>query len=278
MIGPRHLFQQNRTLDEDGVIGLEGAQNQILFDYLQRQSGGSNPNVVRLAPVGTQVVGDLSFVQDNYFNLGPRKLSGIDFGLTYDLRNTPLGNFNLEGIPPAPRGVPQVEVTFDIDANGIVNVSARDKATSKEQKITIQASGGLTEDEIKQMVKDAEANAAVDKQRRESVETKNQAEGLVHATEKQLVEHGAAISAEVKSGIESAIKDLKTALEKDDTAAIKEKSQALAAAAMKMGEEIYSKGQTPEGSPDAAGAAGAGGSDDVVDADFEEVKDDKKSA
>ena len=192
--------------------------------------------------------------------------------------NKLLGNFNLEGIPPAPRGVPQVEVTFDIDANGIVNVSARDKATSKEQKITIQASGGLTEDEIKQMVKDAEANAAVDKQRRESVETKNQAEGLVHATEKQLVEHGAAISAEVKSGIESAIKDLKTALEKDDTAAIKEKSQALAAAAMKMGEEIYSKGQTPEGGPDAAGAAGAGGSDDVVDADFEEVKDDKKSA
>ena len=192
--------------------------------------------------------------------------------------NKLLGNFNLEGIPPAPRGVPQVEVTFDIDANGIVNVSARDKATSKEQKITIQASGGLTEDEIKQMVKDAEANAAVDKQRRESVETKNQAEGLVHATEKQLVEHGAAISAEVKSGIESAIKDLKTALEKDDTAAIKEKSQALAAAAMKMGEEIYSKGQAPEGGPDATGAPGAGDSDDVVDADFEEVKDDKKSA
>ncbi|HOY76973.1 MAG TPA: Hsp70 family protein, partial [Hyphomonadaceae bacterium] len=192
--------------------------------------------------------------------------------------NKLMGNFNLEGIPPAPRGVPQVEVTFDIDANGIVNVSAKDKATNKEQKITIQSSGGLTEDEIKQMVKDAEANAAVDKQRRESVETKNQAEGLVHATEKQLVEHGAAISAEVKSGIESAIKDLKTALEKDDTAAIKEKSQALAAAAMKMGEEIYSKGQTPEGGPDAAGAAGAGGSDDVVDADFEEVKDDKKSA
>jgi molecular chaperone DnaK len=192
--------------------------------------------------------------------------------------NKLLGNFNLEGIPPAPRGVPQVEVTFDIDANGIVNVSARDKATSKEQKITIQASGGLTEDEIKQMVKDAEANAAADKQRREAVETKNQAEGLVHATEKQLAEHGAAVSADVKGAIEGAIKDLKAALEKDDTAAIKEKSQALAAAAMKMGEEIYSKGQAPEGGPDAAGAAGAGGSDDVVDADFEEVKDDKKSA
>ncbi|RYG26309.1 MAG: molecular chaperone DnaK, partial [Burkholderiales bacterium] len=192
--------------------------------------------------------------------------------------NKLMGNFNLEGIPPAPRGVPQVEVTFDIDANGIVNVSAKDKATNKEQKITIQSSGGLTEDEIKQMVKDAEANAAVDKERRESVETRNQAEGLVHATEKQLAEHGAAVSADVKGAIENAIKDLKTALEKDDTAAIKEKSQALAATAMKMGEEIYAKGQAPEGAPDAAGAAADGDSDDVVDADFEEVKDDKKSA
>ena len=192
--------------------------------------------------------------------------------------NKLLGNFNLEGIPPAPRGVPQVEVTFDIDANGIVNVSAKDKATNKEQKIIIQASGGLTEDEIKQMVKDAEANSAADKQRREVVETKNQAEGLVHATEKQLAEHGPNVSAGVKTEIENAIKDLKAALEKDDTAGIKTKSQSLAAAAMKMGEEIYSKGQTPEGGPDAGGAAGAAGGDDVVDADFEEVKDDKKSA
>jgi molecular chaperone DnaK len=192
--------------------------------------------------------------------------------------NKLLGNFNLEGIPPAPRGVPQVEVTFDIDANGIVNVSAKDKATNKEQKITIQASGGLTEDEIKQMVKDAEANAAADKKRREAVESKNQAEGLVHATEKQLAEHGENVSAGVKTEIENAIKDLKAALEKDDVEGIKAKSQTLAAAAMKMGEEIYAKGQTPEGEPDAAGAAGAGGGDDVVDADFEEVKDDKKSA
>jgi molecular chaperone DnaK len=197
--------------------------------------------------------------------------------------NKLLGNFNLEGIPPAPRGVPQVEVTFDIDANGIVNVSARDKATSKEQKITIQASGGLTEAEIQQMVKDAEQNSAEDKKRREAVESKNQAEGLVHATEKQVAEHGAAVSASLKADIEAAIKDLKTALEKDDTAAIKTKSQALAAVAMKMGEEIYAKSQGAEGA-DAAGAAGAGpgsagpGDDDVVDADFEEVKDDKKSA
>jgi molecular chaperone DnaK len=190
--------------------------------------------------------------------------------------NKLLGNFNLEGIPPAPRGVPQVEVTFDIDANGIVNVSARDKATTKEQKITIQASGGLTEDEIKQMVKDAEANAAEDKKRREAVETKNQAEGLVHATEKQLSEHGDAISAQLKAEIEGGIAALKAALEKDDATSIKAKSQALATAAMKMGEEIYSKAQA-EGGGKPAGDAAAG-SDDVVDADFEEVKDDKKSA
>jgi len=194
--------------------------------------------------------------------------------------NKLLGNFNLEGIPPAPRGVPQIEVTFDIDANGIVNVSARDKATAKEQKITIQASGGLTEAEIQQMVKDAEANATADKARREAVETKNQAEGLVHATEKQLSEHGAAISPQLKSDIEAAIADLKAALEKDDAAAVKTKSQALAASAMKMGEEIYAKTQGGDG--DGGGNPGPGGpspdGDDVVDADFEEVKDDKKSA
>jgi len=192
--------------------------------------------------------------------------------------NKLLGNFNLEGIPPAPRGVPQVEVTFDIDANGIVNVSARDKATAKEQKITIQASGGLTEAEIQQMVKDAEANAANDKKRRETVETRNQAEGLVHATEKQLAEHGGAISAQLKGEIEGGIAALKSSLEKDDAADIKAKSQALAAAAMKMGEEIYAKGQGPEGGGPDEGGSPRGGGDDVVDADFEEVKDDKKSA
>jgi molecular chaperone DnaK len=192
--------------------------------------------------------------------------------------NKLLGQFDLLGIPPAPRGVPQVEVTFDIDANGIVNVSAKDKATNKEQKITIQSNGGLTEAEIQQMVKDAEANAAEDKKRREAVEAKNQAEGLVHATEKQLAEHGAAISPQLKSDIEAAIADLKGALEKDDAGAIKAKSQALAGIAMKMGEEIYAKGQAAEGGADATGAARSSGGDDVVDADFEEVNDDKKSA
>jgi molecular chaperone DnaK len=197
--------------------------------------------------------------------------------------NKLLGNFNLEGIPSAPRGIPQIEVTFDIDANGIVNVSAKDKATAKEQKITIQASGGLTEAEIQAMVKDAEKNAAADKARRESVESKNQAEALLHATEKQLAEHGASVGADVRGDIEKAIAELKEAVEKDDTGAIKAKSQALAGAAMKLGEAIYAKqgGGQPGGPDDAGpspGGGGGGGSDDVVDADFEEVKDDKKSA
>ncbi|MDZ4762469.1 MAG: molecular chaperone DnaK [Alphaproteobacteria bacterium] len=195
--------------------------------------------------------------------------------------NKLLGNFNLEGIPSAPRGVPQIEVTFDIDANGIVNVSARDKATAKEQKITIQASGGLTEEEIKQMVRDAETNSAADKARRDAVESRNQAESLIHSTEKQLVEHGEAAGASIKSEIEAAIAELKSAIEKDDTPAIKAKAQTLATVAMKMGEAIYAKSQPDQGGEPGAGpgsgSAGAGG-DDVVDADFEEVKDDKKSA
>jgi molecular chaperone DnaK len=191
--------------------------------------------------------------------------------------NKLLGNFNLEGIPPAPRGVPQVEVTFDIDANGIVNVSAKDKATSKEQKITIQASGGLTEDEIRQMVKDAEANSAEDKKRRDAVESRNQAESLIHATEKQVAEHGASVDASIRKDIENAIADLKSSLEKDDVPGIKTKSQALATAAMKMGEAIYAKSQG-SAPADATADAGSKGGDDVVDADFEEVKDDKKSA
>ena len=194
--------------------------------------------------------------------------------------NKLLGNFNLEGIPPAPRGLPQIEVTFDIDVNGIVNVSAKDKATNKEQKITIQASGGLTEDEINQMVKDAEANAATDKKRREEVEVRNQADALVHATEQQLKEHGDSVGDDVKKDIEAAIADLKAASEKGDATEIKAKSDALAAAAMKLGEAIYSKQEAAaSGSEgDSAQSAQPEDGDDVVDADFEEVKDDKKSA
>jgi len=184
--------------------------------------------------------------------------------------NKMLGMFNLEGIPPAPRGVPQIEVTFDIDANGIVNVSAKDKATNKEQQITIQANGGLTEEEINQMAKDAEANAETDKKKRELVEARNNAEAMIHQTEKQLAEHGDKVDAAIKGDIEKAIADLKGVSESEETADIQAKTQALMQAAMKLGEAIYASQQA------AADAAADG--EDVVDADFEEVGDEKKSA
>lgn len=192
--------------------------------------------------------------------------------------NKILGQFNLEGIPPAPRGMPQIEVTFDIDANGIVNVSAKDKATNKEQKITIQANGGLSDDEINDMMKDAEANADADKQRRELVEAKNNAEAMVHGTEKQLDEHGDKVDASVKGEIEAAMEDLKTAAEGDNLEDIQAKTQALMQASMKLGEAIYAQ-QEAEGDEAAKADAKADGvDDDIIDADFEDVDDDKKSA
>jgi len=191
--------------------------------------------------------------------------------------NKLLGQFDLMGIPPAPRGVPQVEVTFDIDANGIVNVSAKDKATNKEQQIRIQASGGLSDKEIEKMVKEAEANAAADKQRRELVEAKNHAEALVHSTNKSMSELGDKISAADKSAVEAAVGDLKKAMEGEDVESIKAKTNTLAQAAMKLGEALYKSQGATGGEP---GADSAGGSskpdDDVVDADFTEVKDDDK--
>ena len=191
--------------------------------------------------------------------------------------NKNLGQFNLEGIPPAPRGVPQIEVTFDIDANGIVSVSAKDKATNKEQQITIQADGGLSDTDIDQMMKDAEANAEEDKKRRDLVEAKNNAESLAHQTEKQLEEHADKVSDEVKKEIEDAAAALKTAAEGEDAADIQEKHQALMTAAMKLGEAIYASQQEGEAHADAASDAAADG-DDVVDADFEEVDDDKRQS
>jgi molecular chaperone DnaK len=196
--------------------------------------------------------------------------------------NKLLGQFDLVGIPPAPRGVPQIEVTFDIDANGIVNVSAKDKATSKEQQIRIQASGGLSESEIEKMVKDAEAHAAEDKKRKELVEAKNHAESLIHSTQKSLSELGDKVSAADKSAVETAIADLKSVLEGEDTEAIQSKTNGLAQVAMKLGEALYKSQQQSAGPQETGGADGdkaSGGKDDVVDADFTEVKDDdKKSA
>ena len=199
--------------------------------------------------------------------------------------NRTLGRFQLVGLPPAPRGVPQIEVAFDIDANGIVNVSAKDKATSKEQQIRIQASGGLSDDEIEKMVKDAESHAEEDKQRRAKVERNNQAETLIHTTERSLTEHGDKISEEEKKTIEDAITDLKSALEADDEEAVTAKIEALAQASMKLGEAMYKASQAAEAAEAAAGTGTEGkpaadnGADDskVVDADFEEVDEDKKN-
>jgi len=189
--------------------------------------------------------------------------------------NKLLGQFDLVGIPAAPRGVPQIEVTFDIDANGIVNVSAKDKATGKEQQIRIQASGGLSDDDIEKMVNDAEQHAEEDKRRRQEAEARNQAEALVHSTEKTLSEYGDKISDEDKSGIEAAIKDVRDALDGTDLEVINAKTEALAQASMKLGEAVYA--QTSEGGESSAdGQSGQSGDEDVVDADFEEIDDDDR--
>jgi molecular chaperone DnaK len=191
--------------------------------------------------------------------------------------NKLLGQFDLVGIPPAPRGVPQVEVTFDIDANGIVNVSARDKATAKEQSIRIQANGGLSDSDIERMVKEAEANAAEDKKRKELVEAKNHADALIHTTEKALAEHGDKVTADEKGAIESAVADLKSALEGDDDESITAKTSTLMQASMKLGEALY-QAQQGAGAEASEAPAAANNDDGVVDAEFEEVKDDKQSA
>jgi len=197
--------------------------------------------------------------------------------------NKLLAQFDLVGLPPAPRGVPQIEVTFDIDANGIVNVSARDKGTGKEQQIRIQASGGLSDSDIEKMVKDAEAHAEDDKKRKAQVEAKNHAEALLHSTEKTLAEHGAKVGDAERRAIEDAMSDLREALKGDDAEVIKAKSNTLAQASMKLGEAMYADAQKsqaggagPSG-PEGGAQAGAP-KEDVVDAEFTEVDDaDKKN-
>jgi len=199
--------------------------------------------------------------------------------------NRTLGKFHLDGIPPAPRGMPQIEVTFDIDANGILNVSAKDKGTNKEQSIRIEASSGLSQDEIEKMQRDAEAHADEDKQRREAVDRRNEADQLVYATEKSLEEHGDKLSDEDKKGVEDAVAALKTALEGQDDEAIKSTMEALQQASHKLAEEMYKEAQAQQAQAEGAGApppegdAGqpqGGGDDGAVDADFEVVDDDKK--
>tara|TARA_Y100000590_G_scaffold47341_1_gene50174 strand:- start:1107 stop:3059 length:1953 start_codon:yes stop_codon:yes gene_type:complete len=196
--------------------------------------------------------------------------------------NKLLGNFELVGIPNAPRGVPQIEVTFDIDANGIVSVSAKDKGTGKEQKIQIQASGGLSDEEIKNMVKDAEANKEADKKKRETVDSRNQADTIIHTTEKNLKEHGSKISEADKKTIENGISDLRNALKGTDTEEVKKKTQSLVQSSMKLGEAIYKSQQKNTGTKGTQQNQSSKGDnqskekENVVDADFEEVKDEKK--
>jgi molecular chaperone DnaK len=196
--------------------------------------------------------------------------------------NKMLGQFDLVGIPPAPRGVPQIEVTFDIDANGIVNVSAKDRGTGKEQQIRIQASGGLTDADIEKMVREAESFAEEDKKRRAAAEAKNNAESLIHTTERQLSEHGDKVDATVKAEIQTAIDEAKQAVEGGDPEAMNAKAQTLAQAAMKLGQAIYEKDQASaaaggaeEGA--AEGAQASGSDEEVVDAEFSEVDDENKA-
>jgi molecular chaperone DnaK len=192
--------------------------------------------------------------------------------------NKLLGQFNLENIPPAPRGMPQIEVTFDIDANGIVSVGAKDKGTGKEQKITIQASGGLSDDDIEKMIKDAEANAEADKERRELVEARNQAESLIHSTEKSMEEHGDKVDPSTIEAIELAIAALKDELEKNNASKIKSGIQNVTEAAMRLGEAIYKSSQSEGGdAPDMdGGSRGGSDDDDIIDADFEDMGDHKR--
>ncbi len=192
--------------------------------------------------------------------------------------NKLLGSFNLEGIAPAPRGIPQIDVAFDIDANGIVAVSATDKATGKEQKITIEASGGLSDDEIEDMIKEAESNAEEDKQKRELVEAKNQGEALIHSSEKAVKDAEEKLTEEEKSAVEDAIKSLKDVVDGDDLASIQEKSAALSQEAMKIGEKLYQQEQDNSKQSEDGESADDLSGDDVVDADFEEVKEDKEEA
>ena len=189
--------------------------------------------------------------------------------------NKMLGQFDLVGIPPAPRGMPQIEVTFDIDANGIVSVSARDKATGKEQQIRIQASGGLSDADIERMVKEAEANADADKKRREMVEAKNQAEAMAHQVERNLKEHGDKMPAADRTEAEGALAAVRSAMDGSDAETLKSASERLSQAAMKIGEHVYKAEQAAGAAPEAGAAPGG---DNVVDAEFEELDENKKKS
>jgi len=282
--------EPNKSVNPDEVVAMGAAiqagvlqgdvKDVLLLDVtplslgIETLGGVSTKLIDKNTTIPTKKSQVFSTAEDNQPAVSIRVLQG-EREMASD--NKILGNFELVGIAPAPRGVPQIEVTFDIDANGIVNVSAKDKGTGKEQKIQIQASGGLSDEEISKMVKDAEANKEEDKKKREAVDARNQADTLVHSTEKNLKEHGSKVSEADKKAIETAAADLRNALKGTDVEAIKKKTQDLVQASMKLGEAIYKSQQSAKPAENAKDQKQEGKKDDnVVDADFEEVKDENK--
>jgi molecular chaperone DnaK len=283
--------EPNKSVNPDEVVAMGAAiqagvlqgdvKDVLLLDVtplslgIETLGGVSTKLIDKNTTIPTKKSQVFSTAEDNQPAVSIRVLQG-EREMATD--NKLLGNFELVGIAPAPRGVPQIEVTFDIDANGIVNVSAKDKGTGKEQKIQIQASGGLSDEEIEKMVKDAEANKDVDKKKRESVDVRNQADTLIHSTEKNLKEHGSKISDAEKKAIEDGSTSLKEALKTDDIDDIKKKTETLVQASMKLGEAIYKSQQStkPDSNKDDGQDEKGKKDDNVVDADFEEVKDDNK--
>ena len=286
--------EPNKSVNPDEVVAMGAAiqagvlqgdvKDVLLLDVtplslgIETLGGVSTKLIEKNTTIPTKKSQVFSTAEDNQPAVSIRVLQG-EREMASD--NKILGNFELVGIPPATRGTPQIEVTFDIDANGIVNVSAKDKGTGKEQKIQIQASGGLSEEEIQKMVKEAEANKDADKKKRESVDARNQADSLVFSTEKSLKDHGDKISSEEKKAIENGITDLKKSLEGTDAEDIKKKTQTLIQVSMKLGEAVYKSQQKP--APDNSSEpknAKPNDKEDVVDADFEDVKekDKEKSA
>ncbi|MDB0072245.1 molecular chaperone DnaK [Candidatus Pelagibacter sp.] len=277
----------NKSVNPDEVVAMGAAiqagvlqgdvKDVLLLDVtplslgIETLGGVSTKLIEKNTTIPTKKSQVFSTADDNQPAVSIRVLQG-EREMASD--NKMLGNFELVGIAPAPRGVPQIEVTFDIDANGIVSVSAKDKGTGKEQKIQIQASGGLSDEEIEKMVKDAEANKDEDKKKRESVDARNQADTLIHSTEKNLKEHGAKVSDADKKAIEDASNELKEAIKGTDTQEIKKKTETLVQVSMKLGEAIYKSQEKKEGSPKDGDNNGETKKDDnVVDADFEEVKE-----
>ncbi|MDC0627585.1 molecular chaperone DnaK, partial [Candidatus Pelagibacter sp.] len=279
----------NKSVNPDEVVAMGAAiqagvlqgdvKDVLLLDVtplslgIETLGGVSTKLIEKNTTIPTKKSQVFSTADDNQPAVSIRVLQG-EREMASD--NKMLGNFELVGIAPAPRGVPQIEVTFDIDANGIVSVSAKDKGTGKEQKIQIQASGGLSDEEIEKMVKDAEANKEEDKKKRESVDARNQADTLIHSTEKNLKEHGAKVSDADKKAIEDASTDLKETIKGTDTEEIKKKTETLVQASMKLGEAIYKSQEKKEGSPKDGDKNDETKKDDnVVDADFEEVKEEE---